>query len=421
MKNYIVLFILILVGIYIPADIFGQGVLIFIKTLLLFTILYFLYEQYTLTAGPASVPYDGDERLKLHRSEDKEVINPAVKNRPKLSVDSVSLSTLLNLPDSRLNAFLVGQFEILYNYLMPKHGFLLVREADAQLFLFYSHVNDVLENPRGENFKSLIKIIDRIDDNILIENSLDESSNIIQVYQGTSYTPGSLFAMKTVLPEAQVLYWVFDTPGSGFFNNEELSVPAQINLLAYNTVVQSFENFQLGKKLALLDEEKKLYKSLNSTADFEELINIFVNEMAGIFEAHKLTVAFIDKDAKYPQTAHVVKTIGFEEPSKKGFKFNIEEGLAGRVIHKKKTYLLDDIDKGEYFIPRFSTNEKTNYGLHSFLGGPIESADEFFSGMICLEHKDVGKYSGADRDLLMNCIAILNETLGRFAGQKAQN
>jgi len=158
-KNYIVLFILILVGIYIPADIFGQGVLIFIKTLLLFTILYFLYEQYTLTAGPASVPYDGDERLKLHRSEDKEVINPAVKNRPKLSVDSVSLSTLLNLPDSRLNAFLVGQFEILYNYLMPKHGFLLVREADAQLFLFYSHVNDVLENPRGENFKSLIKII----------------------------------------------------------------------------------------------------------------------------------------------------------------------------------------------------------------------------------------------------------------------
>lgn len=418
MKNYIILFVLILLGIYLPIDFASQGILIFIKSVLFFAIIFLLYQIYnSASRGGIANPYEGDERLKLHRSDDKPVVNPDIKTPSKLPACSARLSGLLNSPDSSLKAFLVSQFEILYNYLMPKHGFLLVQEADNSLFLFYSHVNDVLDNPRGDSFSSLIKILNRSDENILIENNLDESSNIIPIYKDASYAPGSLFAMKTLLPDDQTLFWVFDTPGSGFFNNEELAVPIQINLLAYSTVMQSTENFALNTQLSIVNEEKKIFQLLNSCSGFEDVINVFVNEIAGKFEAQKLTVAFVDNDAKYPQTAHICRTIGFEEPSKPGFKFNVEDGLAGRVIHKKKVYLIDDIDKGEYFIPRFSKTEKTNYGLHSFLAGPIESADEHFSGMISLEHKDVGKYNGKDRELLVKYISILNETLGRFKNE----
>ncbi len=413
MKNYIILFLLILVGIYVPSGWVSPGWLVFIKTILFFGIIYLLYDQYNYSS--AANPYDGDERLKLHRSEDKDIVKPVIPQKSKkLYSGSIQISTLLNLSESNLNAFLVGEFEILYNYLMPKHGFLLVQEADKKLFLFYSHVNDILDNPRGESFVSLINILSRMDDEILVENNLDGSSNIIQIYEGTPYSPGSLFAMKTALPDDQFLYWIFDTPGSGFFNSEELSVPVQINLLAYNTVVQSIEKFLINKQLTLVEEEKKLFRSLNAAATLDETINILVDEISAIFEAQKLTVAFVDKDAKYPQTARIVKTIGYEEPSKNGFKFNIEEGLAGRVIKNKKVYLMDDIDKGDYFIPRFSKNEKTNYNLHAFLGCPIMSKDESFLGMISLEHRTVGQYSAEDRELLIKYCSILNETLGRF-------
>ena len=83
----------------------------------------------------------------------------------------------------------------------------------------------------------------------------------------------------------------------------------------------------------------------------------------------------------------------------------MEEGLTGWVISKNKPYLIDDLEKGEYFIPRYSKEEKTNYGLRSFLGIPFSINDTVY-GAITLEDQTNEKYSTVDKNYLQKITQI---------------
>ena len=107
------------------------------------------------------------------------------------------------------------------------------------------------------------------------------------------------------------------------------------------------------------------------------------------YQADRLTISILKQDLR---VATIKKVIGQSDIYPETTEFNIDEGLTGWVIAKNKPYLIEDLEKGEYFIPRYSKQEKTNYGLRSFLGIPLTAVNRVF-GALTLEHNQVNQYN----------------------------
>ena len=155
---------------------------------------------------------------------------------------------------------------------------------------------------------------------------------------------------------------------------------------------------------------------MNTAKDFEACINYFSEFIVNAFEASKLTIAIRESNT---ETAVIQKSIGIEDSYTKGITFPLNEGLHGWVILKNKPYLIDNIDKGEYFIPRFSRSEKTNYGLRAFLSVPLQLNGEAY-GMVSLEDKIEDKYNDNDKNRLISFCTILNSAYKRFEENKSE-
>jgi GAF domain-containing protein len=74
--------------------------------------------------------------------------------------------------------------------------------------------------------------------------------------------------------------------------------------------------------------------------------------------------------------------------------------------------LIDDLEKGEYFIPRYSKNEKTNFGFRSFLGVPIIAEDHIF-GAVTLEHRRPNKFGDTDKRKIQEFVDTFSTTFLR--------
>ncbi len=129
-----------------------------------------------------------------------------------------------------------------------------------------------------------------------------------------------------------------------------------------------------------------------------------------LFEFDRLTVARLHgADGK---TARIVKVLGQRDEMGEGFVFPVDDGLMGWVLRKGKPLLLDDLEKGDLFRPRYTRTEKTNYGLRSFLGVPIR----FFNrplGAVSLESRKPDFYSEWDQYALQ--LLALNAGLALVA------
>ena len=75
--------------------------------------------------------------------------------------------------------------------------------------------------------------------------------------------------------------------------------------------------------------------------------------------------------------------------------------------------MIDDIERDGYFIPRFTSNEQTNYGLRSFLAVPLSINNEAV-GVISIEHKSVRAFSKTHKKLLQSHTEYFVKALSRF-------
>jgi transcriptional regulator with GAF, ATPase, and Fis domain len=217
------------------------------------------------------------------------------------------------------------------------------------------------------------------------------------------------------LGKEQSFYFIFDTSENGFFNEEDFQVPIQVNFTLQYIIKNALELKDLKKNLLNESTKLKLNEQLNKSVTQSELITNYIEFLAEIFEAHKLTIALVDKNN--PNIAEIIKTVGQLDSIKEGTRFATDEGLCGKVILNNQVYLIDDIEKDGYFIPRFSKNEKTNFGLRSFLGIPLNIVSETV-GMISMEHKIPNTYTKNHRDLLKNYNVHFEAALRRFAKKK---
>ncbi len=405
MRRFILIIALSLIGFFVPFDFWGQTAGIIFKIIIFFTFGYFLFKEFL------EEPSSSESKEAVEQQQTPDPPPPLAQFNIKNSIEDDNISHLLNDKELSINTVLLSHFEILFSFFMPSNGYIFIEHPKDSIRLFYKKVKSGIGWSESPQTPSLFKLLKNHNEEILIENNIKTPSNILPYYS-EDYSIQSLFALRIVLGEGQAIFFVFDAPESGFFNTEDLNVPIQTSFILQLVI----NNTVKGKNISKENEEDKLKlkltAKLNSAASAEDLISDYIEFLADIFEAHKLTIAMVDKNNQ--QMAEIKKSIGQVDSIKEGTRFALDEGLCGKVILNDQIYLLDDIEKDGYFIPRFSKNEKTNYGLRSFLAMPLKVNATSPVGMISLEHKNSNAFTASHKKRLQMYTTYFESAISRF-------
>ncbi len=401
MYKLIGLYLLAILGIFVEPEFLGSAGNLVFKLLILAGISYLVYKQWN-----TKPEYDEPEAIQ----PEKEI--PAAVPEPVFDTIPVHLAAVFNMNDG-LKQFLLNQFSIYWNYTLPQNGFLLYQNGSEKIQIFEQRSNCTFHLNPENGFTALIALLGQ-NEGILIENNLGDAGTIFPFYDLTEYQPQSLLAFRTPLDAQQVLYWFFDAGGSNYFNIQDKPLLLQINTNTAFAVRESLKNQGLIENSKEALHLSNLAHQLNQANNFEQCLDIFTDFIIKEFEASKLTIAIRKADG---ESATIRKSIGIDDSYKVGATFRLDEGLHGWVILKNKPYLIDNIDKGEYFIPRFSRTEKTNFSLRSFLSVPLQNEDEAF-GMVSLENKNEDNYTENDKSRLISFSTILASAFRRYKDNK---
>lgn len=396
--KYIGLYLLIILGLFVEPEFLGTVGNILFKVLILAGASYLLYEIWNMKELSEG---EKDEALPqaLPRSEPP---------KPVFESNSARLDHFVQNSDA-LKTYLENQFTLFWNYTLPHNGYLVFCYRSTPAKIFEQRSNSPVSQMTAMNFSQLYSLLEK-SDSILIENNLVDAGALFPFYNQEEYQPRSLLAFKTEINSEQALCWFFDADADNFFNNQDKQLFRQMNSNTLYAITETFQNKGLIEEYSEGQKISELSNQMNQASDFDQCIELFTDFLIDQFQASKFTIALREAGA---ETAEIKTSIGIDDSTKPGYSFTLSEGLHGWVILKNKPYLIDNIDKGEYFVPRFSRDEKTNYALRSLLSVPLQNGEDAF-GMVSLEDKRENQYSEIDKKRLIRFTKILGSAYERF-------
>ncbi len=397
MLKTVLIVALCLIGIFIHP--FDPGVIDFIYRFIVFVaIVYLVYDAF-------------------RRSEEDRDLSPTLPNvsvRPLVN-DPVKISDHWQLAsfvdnDERTLHYLVDQFDILASLLFPDNGWICYRDGSELSVLHYRFFSDHVVGEVAHKYpiSGLIQILDE-KDTVVLENNLDKSESLIPFYRGGEYHAASFIGLPVKLHDKDKLFFIFDSAKSEQFNKEDIVLFSKLLDGISNWISNRTKAVSLYSELNRANKFLNFATHLNSSKSIGTAIDRLCELLSKEFEASRLTVSLRKRNE---EKAIIKKVIGQKDEFDESFEFNFDEGLTGWVISKNKPYLIEDMEKGEYFIPRYTKTEKTNFGLRSFLGVPLASGDYTF-GALTLEHRMANKYTDSDKQKIRAIMDIFSSTFLR--------
>jgi GAF domain-containing protein len=388
---------LCLIGIFIHP--FDPGIVDFIYRFIVFSIIvYLVYDIYRQTG----------------ESED-EIETPLIKPLPTAVKEEIIVSDDWRVReliegDERTGQYLNDQFEILSGLIFPDSGWIFFKENDQIIVVTHKNFVDQPQPDIQESYSisGLMQIVDE-SDKIVIENNIDRADNLLPLYTGIDYSVKSFMGIPITIQNREKIFFVFDSHHTEHFSKDDMPLFAK---LAENTGIWIQNRVNAYALLTNTKSQVKLLdfaKNLNSSKTINSAIEKFSLLISNEFEATRLTISLLKKDKNM---GVIKKVIGQTDDFTENLEFNLEEGLTGWIISKQKPYLIDDLEKGEYFIPRYSKNEKTNFGFRSFLGVPIIAEDHIF-GAVTLEHRRPNKFGDTDKRKIQEFVDTFSTTFLR--------
>jgi transcriptional regulator with GAF, ATPase, and Fis domain len=389
--------ILALFGIFIRP--FDPGTIDFIYRFLIFSsITYLMY-----TTWKSDVSEQNDQ-----------IRPPQVRERPVQDNIPVhedwNISDLLET-DDKSSEFLKDQFEIMGSLLFPDTGWIFYQENLDEIIVFHAHhyggksiaIRTTSFAPGG-----VLEILAK-ENSILIENNLSKEAQLIPYHSDPDYVPNSFIGIPIFLGNGKNLYFTFDSQNKEHFNQEDRAIFAKIGKNIATFLINRLKGHQLLRALRRKEDLLDFVKNLNSSKTISLAIDVLAEEISSQFEASRLTISIVSSPGV---EATIRKVIGQNNDFDVNSTFKLEEGLTGWIISKNKPYLIDDLEKGEYFIPRYSKDEKSNFGLRAFLGIPIMSGDQVY-GALTLEHIKPNKYDQSHKARLQTYLDMFSTTFQR--------
>lgn len=406
MYKFIGLYLLIIIGIFIEFSFLGNFGNALIKIIILISISYFLYEIWNEQVKKHNIPLEPKPSSEYPDT-------PEIKSKEKQLVfeKQTRLTELFEYNKNYLE-FITNQFMIIWDFIYPQNGYIFYQNESGEIQLIHKNIQPEIIVTLEDKPIALFKLI-KNKNTILVENHIDNSLHLIPFYKKVDYVPKSILGFVMPLETEEQLFWFFDSDIAENFNLEDLRILQRIIQNTEAMTNEALHIVALSANCHAFNRNFEIANQLNTAKTKKECLEIFCDFIIQNFEASKLTIA-IRQDWNLSADNAVIQTaIGLDDPFKEGFQFPINEGLNGWVIMKNKPHLIDDIEQGDYFVPRFSKQEKSNYGLHSYLSVPIPRNGEAI-GMITLEEKSIKKYGIEDKKNLMDYANILANSLSRF-------
>ncbi|HID39319.1 MAG TPA: GAF domain-containing protein [Calditrichaeota bacterium] len=403
MRKYILLYLLAIIGIFVEFSFLGIVGGIIFKVLIFGGISYFLYDIWRHS--------NEEQGAESRQKESNPITTEVAAESDAVVIDKSTLQAVLARDGTALE-FVLNEFAVIWGFIIPNNGYLFIRGADGFLKRLHHKHQSYIQTKLDQRPDMLLNLLDR-GQTILLEKDIQPASNLLPFYDEDEYKPRSLLAIKAEITKREALYFLFDSKTPNAFNSEDIPILETINSSIVSVLSKLLEVDGLASALSREQHFLEIANSLNSVEDLDSCIHVMSTILVNQFEASKLTIAFKNDDGNKGATAVIKKAIGIDDPFKSGYEFPLDDGLNGWVISKNKPYLLDNIDKGEYFIPRFTKEEKTNYGIKSFLSVPVRVNDEA-TGLITLEDTIVNKYSEKDKKQLQDLSRIFAYAVKRF-------
>ncbi len=402
MINIVVLFILVFIGFFVNPPGWGLTVKILFKLALLVGVVFFLYRLRN-DVGPV------EEEEIDESEEDQSTEEPFFDNKVELFTKALN-------KEPEVLELLKKQFLIIWNFVLPHNGYLFLELPGHRVRLLHKRVkDDVFTMPQNKPIP-VLKLIDNTQ-GVLIENHVENGSTLLPFYKENTYVPRSFMGFRTDIDRGLHLYWIFDAELADFFNDEDRGTINKINEVTLSYLQKMLIAEHLKDDSRESNKMVELSARVSAARSIKAAVEAFTDILVRDFQASKLTISFrknYDLNATEGTIYHTIGTIDLYKP---GSEFVLEEGLNGWVILKNRPYLLDDIDKGEYFIPRFSRQEKTNYGLRAFLSVPILYEDQAI-GAVTLEDETANRFTVGDKEKLLKYTELFSRAINRLVYEK---
>jgi transcriptional regulator with GAF, ATPase, and Fis domain len=399
MIRTIIIVVLALLGIFVHP--FSPGTIDFIYRFLVFSVLtYLVYLNFRTYEdnSEAIVPIQHYEP-----SAPKSDIDIKIKQ------DSPFLSVFKK--DIRTEQFIKSQFEIVNGILVADNGWVFYKNTPGTITALYSSSKPDAEDESSEKtfrISGLMQILDS-NDKILIENNLNDDSPLLSYYTDQEYKPASFMGVPIALYGVEKIYFVFDSANKEQFNQDDKIIIEKIREATQIFLVNRMKGYTLLSSLRAKDGLLEFAITLNGSKTISLATNKLAEYVSNMFEATRMTICLKKSDS---ETGIIKRVLGQKNDLDEGFEFQLDQGLTGWVIAKNKPYLIEDLEKGEYFIPRYTKDEKSNFGLRSFLGIPLQTEDRVY-GALTLEHIIPDKYSEDDKHRIQKVAEIFSSTFLR--------
>ena len=391
----ILLFIFSIYGFFV-FGVESENIKLIIKILIVLLFLFFIYFRYrnmTLFQGITE-----QKELKSEKQEEKdiEVIKKLAEQFQvrKKNNSEADFQSYLNKILDIINSTFVASTAVIYlidqekNTLVPK---VIVAKTEKKC---QAKEIDADKEIMREIFEKKEIIIN---DELSEEEIRDIFESIGHAFK--SFLGAPIFIEKEVIGVIAVY-----SNTKGAFGEEDKSLIKSFAEVVSRTVVNYNSIFEFETSSLLFSSFYEISKGLNSNLKFDEIIDMLINMVKKIFEFDQISLSIIEESGFY---AIIKRVIGKVDEFKEGYRFPLEEGLNGWVIRKNRSILVSTLEKGDYFIPRYSKTEKSNFGLKSFLSAPIGYYNKCI-GAITIESKKANLYS----ELHENVLVMLANNIG---------
>jgi len=232
------------------------------------------------------------------------------------------------------------------------------------------------------------------------ENTVIFQDNTIAEYEEKIYTEkenlSSMICSPVFISGEIVGCLVMDSKIDKAFSEDDKKMIESYSEVISSTIVNYNNLYEHENTIDLFSAFYEISKKLNSNLSFDEILDVLVNILKEIVAYDRISVSLLENSRN---EAVIKRVIGQKDEFEENYRFSVEEGLNGWVIRKNKPILVADLEKGDYFIPRYTVKEKSNHYLRSFVAAPINYGNSCF-GVVSVECRKPNTYTDRHERLL---------------------
>lgn len=270
-------------------------------------------------------------------------------------------------------------------------------KKDLQLKCVVSEEEDITDesnDPILTKDKSFLEEL-LVKGNSFLSNEPDKVKSALTFYP-EPIDVASCIAAPIIVDEEVNGVLLIDSMEKNAYSDDDISLVETYGGIIAETIVNFNNLSEFEYSAQLFSFFYEVSRGLISNLKFEEILDLLLSVINEVIGYDRLTISEYKTGGNQ---AKIIRVNGQRDEFMEDTSYPLEGGLNGWVIRKCKPIKIADLEKDDQFLPRFTSQEKSNKNLRSFLGAPISYHDICF-GVISVESFEPDNYGDGDEKIL---------------------